>query len=71
MSRFTANAVNGLRDTSRNCYVIVLYQDRVVETEAVIEAAAGPHRIFFQRAKSRDCFPRADYAGRKRFNNFN
>ena len=41
------------RDAARDCDVVVLDQNRVVETEAVIEAAAATHRIFLQRAQPR------------------
>ena len=39
-------------DAARHRDVIVLDQHRVVEAEAVIDAAAGAHRIFFDRAQA-------------------
>ena len=40
------------RDAARDRDVVVLDQDRVVEAEAVIEAAAAAHRVFLQRAQA-------------------
>ena len=42
--------------------VVVLDQDRIVETEAVIEAAAAAHGVFLDRAQSRRGFARTDDA---------
>jgi len=42
-------------DAARDRDVVVLDQDRIVEPEAMIEAAAAAHRIFLK--------PRADQAG--------
>ncbi len=40
------------RDAARDRDVVVLDQDRVVEAEAMIEAAAAAHRVFLQRAQA-------------------
>ena len=42
--------------------VVVLDQHRVVEAEAVIEAAAAAHGVFFQRAQAGRGLARADDA---------
>ena len=42
--------------------VIVLDQDRVVETEAMIVTAAAAHRVFFQRPQTRRGLARANDA---------
>jgi hypothetical protein len=40
--------------------VIVLDQHRIIESEAVVRAAAAAHRVFFQRAQAGQGFPRFD-----------
>ncbi len=49
-------------DAAGHCDVVVLDQHRVVEAEAVIEAAAAAHRVFLQRPQSRRGLARADDA---------
>jgi hypothetical protein len=39
--------------------VVVLDQDRIVETKAVVETAATTHRVFLQRPQSRRGLSRA------------
>jgi hypothetical protein len=43
--------------------VVVLDQDRIVEAEAMIEAAAAAHRVFFERPQPRRGLARAADAG--------
>ncbi len=47
-----AGALQHRRDAAGDRDVVVLDQDRIVEAEAMIEAAAAAHRIFFQRAQA-------------------
>jgi hypothetical protein len=50
------------RDAARDRDVVVLDQDRVIQTEAVVESAAAAHCVFFQRAEPRRRFPCATNA---------
>ena len=45
-------ALDGGADAAGKRNVVVLDQNRIIEPEAVIAAAAGADRVFFQRAKS-------------------
>ena len=47
------------RDAAGDRDVVVLDQDRVVEAEAVVEAAAAAHGVFLQRAQARRGLARA------------
>ena len=62
MSDIGAGAADRLADRTRDRDVVVLDQNRVVEAEAVIGAAAGAHRIFLDRAQERRRLARADDA---------
>jgi len=44
---------NCRRDSARDCNVVVLDQDGVVEAEAVIETPAAPDCIFLERPHAR------------------
>ena len=52
-------AANRLADPAGDGDVVVLDQDRVVEAEAVVRAAAGAHGVFLQGAKARRGLARA------------
>src|SRR3984957_20463515 len=54
-----AGAADSLRDRTRDRDVVVLDQNRIVEAEAVIGAAASAHRIFLDRAQERRRLARA------------
>src|SRR5260370_13734052 len=56
MPGMRAGALQYRRDTAGDRYVVVLDQDRVVEPEAMVEAAAAAHRIFLERAQARRRF---------------
>ena len=53
MPGMRAGALQHRRNTAGDRDVIVLDQDRVIEPEAMVEAAAAAHRIFLQRAQAR------------------
>ena len=62
LTRWPAAAVRALEhrpDAAGDRDVVVLDQDRIIEPEAVIEAAAAAHRVFLQRAQSRRGLARA------------
>ena len=44
---------DGLRHTAGDRDVVVLDQDRIVETEAMVGTAATFHRIFLERTQTR------------------
>ena len=54
-------------DAARDCNVIVFDQHRVVETEAVVEAAAAAHGVFLERAQARRGLARAADASARAF----
>src|ERR1700677_1335768 len=43
--------------------MIFFYEDRVIEAEAMICAAAGADSVFFKRAQARRCFARIENRG--------
>src|SRR5260370_15488132 len=56
MPGMRTGALQYRRDAAGDRDVVVLDQDRVVESEAMVEAAAAAHRIFLQRAQARRRF---------------
>ena len=57
-----AHALDGGLDAAGGDEMVVLDQHRVVEAEAVIEAAAAAHGVFLQHAQARRRLARADDA---------
>ncbi len=53
MADVFARAFQHSLHASGDCDVVVLDENGVVETEAMVEAAAATHRVFFQRAQTR------------------
>ena len=63
MAGGSAGALQHRADAAGNRDVVVLDQDRVVEPEAVVEAAAAAHRVFLERAQPGRGLPGAADAG--------
>ena len=58
-----AGTPHRLPHTARNGCVVLLDQDRVVETHPVVGPAARRHRGLLQRPQSRGCLPRVEDPG--------
>ncbi len=61
MRRAGLGRLYGLFDSTGRPDVIVLYQNGVVESEAVVLASARPDRIFLQDTQARGGLPRVRY----------